>query len=239
MVGADVGELLDPHVRHLAGQGREDERHQLGDAAGVDAGSVQSDADLGRARQPVVAGHRVEPADGRHHVLARPQQRFDLVRVGQERRVEHAVRVESEDCVPVVGCRDPDRLSTEDSPTSWPAFSDECTQQPTSRGRDGRGRPQCSPVRPHPSPIGSRGRAGSALLLMARRREHVPRSRRPPGQLKSTSGASADPTLQPRCHRDASDTRQPGLQTSVRGVYGIDLHPPGVVTNSAHERAGA
>jgi hypothetical protein len=53
----------------------------------------------------------IDPAHRRHDVLAGPQQRRDLVRIRQQRRVHHRVGVQGQNLVDAVGCGDAQRFS--------------------------------------------------------------------------------------------------------------------------------
>ncbi len=84
--------------------------------AGVDAGAVQRHA--GGAADGVepgaLVGGRVEPAQRRHHVLARLQEPGHDVDVGEDRAVDDAVGVERQERLDVAGGGDPDRSPSDE-----------------------------------------------------------------------------------------------------------------------------
>ena len=104
-VGADVGELLRPHVGDRARQGRDHEREPLGDPPGVDPGAVQGHAGLLGDGVELLAllGRRVEPAERGDHVLARLEDGGHHRRVGEDRAVEDAVGLGGQQGVDVAG----------------------------------------------------------------------------------------------------------------------------------------
>ena len=96
----------------LAGERRDHQRKALGDAAGVDAGAVQRDAAgvTGHLeRREVLPSPRKEPTERRDDVLARAQDALDDCRIGEDRAVEDAVRVEREQRVDVARRGDAER----------------------------------------------------------------------------------------------------------------------------------
>ena len=101
VVGADVAELLRPHVRDRRGQRRDHQREPLGDAARVNTGAVQRASAFGAGIEDgrAIGEVGVDPPDGGDDVLARAQQRHHFVLVRQQRAVDHAVGVEGEDVV--------------------------------------------------------------------------------------------------------------------------------------------
>ena len=116
LVGAQVGELLGANECHASGERREQQRKLLADATGRHAGTVQRRAALQRrlTHRCRAALARVQPADGRHHVLAGPQQRGHLIGVRHQRRVDDRVSVQCDDLVDAVGRGDTQGFDADD-----------------------------------------------------------------------------------------------------------------------------
>ena len=76
--------------------------------------SVEPPASQAATRAPGGRRVRVDPADRRDDVLARPEQRDDLVLVGHQRRVDDAVGVAVEDLLLAGGREHADRLAADD-----------------------------------------------------------------------------------------------------------------------------
>ncbi len=150
VVGADVAELLRPHVRHRGSQRRHHEREPLGDATGVNAGAVQRAAALGAGVEDglAVVEIGVDPPDRRDHVLARPKERDHLVLVRQQRAVDHAVGVEGEDVVHAGRRGDADRVEADELADVLAVLAR--PSAPTRRPARGRGAP--APPRSPPCP---------------------------------------------------------------------------------------
>ena len=112
-VGADVGELLRAHVRDRARERRDHQREALGDAARVDAGAVQrrrrpcGRPPRGRRRSRSGTGRTSRAASRR----SCPTRGSAITSFGlrHERAVQHAVGVEREQRVDVVGRAHADR----------------------------------------------------------------------------------------------------------------------------------
>ena len=114
------------------------EREHVADEARVDTGAVQRRAALvgtrlrGARSRPdrATAGTRTRRRD---EVLARAEDRAHVVDVEVERRVVHAVGVESEDLRPCRSCtRTPSGSMPAISPASTPCLASDVTYTPTS-----------------------------------------------------------------------------------------------------------
>ena len=139
----------------------------------------------------------VDPAERRHHVLARAQERGDLVVVRHQRAVDDAVGVEGEDLLGAGRSRRRRPGSVPRiSPTSLPSLSAECTQHPTS-SRSGwlehplDRRPAHAAGRPLHDPDGRLGRA-LALVTRAIQPTLLTRVKTPGGRVVVTRLSNAD-----------------------------------------------
>ena len=117
LVGRPVGAFLQRDRVDGAAHARQRQGQHPGQVARVQAAAVdRAGSGLARRGDPVPVGGgdaaRMEHERGRGHVLARGQQRTDVVDTGGARRVEHAVGVEAEDLVDVGGGPDTDRVAT-------------------------------------------------------------------------------------------------------------------------------
>ena len=117
LIGADVRELLSPHVADVVGERRDHQREAFGDAAGMNARAVQRDAAL---RQACSMRAVLGPCGGKNQPMGvttfTPASRIRVTSEGsaKQRAVEHAVGSEGQQRIDVPGGAHTGRIDAAD-----------------------------------------------------------------------------------------------------------------------------